>query len=441
MYSSENMKNKFSFKSVLILLGILLVAAVTALLLFSDLFLSPKKRVENGVLRTLALSTDSFINNGASGKGLLANKALLDSYKFITSGKYESNNSYVLKDIHIGDADLSMLHGLGLHTYSSLDLASREYAEDISVKYNIIKLISTRIYINDNILSFECPDLFDGYVTADTTTLGKDLSSSELADILYLDTINEYTNIYDISFNLFDFITSGEEGETEGYSNLRALYDTLVFEKGENKGEYIITVPGDALNTYFNTLEDNTYESQDDIIITVMLNSKGYFVGYDTSFEIYDGEDIYLFQSNANLTGEGSPLDNISMSAAVTVNNDYEMNILVSGTGSDESFRYDIAFNDNFDKEMELSVSGTPTFDKETILIDLDEIRLRYSGLTDIDITISAEFEITTTDEDIDKPSGKEIDILNLNRQELEEYTGEIISNIKDSPVFGMIYN
>ena len=94
MYSSENMKNKFSFKSVLILLGILLVAAVTALLLFSDLFLSPKKRVENGVMRTLALSTDSLINNGASGKGLLANKALLDSYKFTVTNNGNVNYKF-----------------------------------------------------------------------------------------------------------------------------------------------------------------------------------------------------------------------------------------------------------------------------------------------------------------------------------------------------------
>lgn len=233
------------------------VVAAVVFMLVSGVFSSPKGRVEAAFAKTMAAYSKA-------GEGMgLPNMAELTQSKSVSQ-----SFSMELSSINSGlvGYDLSSLQGLGLRMSTDYDQKGRWMGAELAAFWGDNEIASFLMAVNDNVLSFASPQFTGGDAYGlDTETMGADLARLGVED--------EYIDVSDIGFNLFDLAEETapsqqpEEMEQELKEAAKRLADAIKVEKAGKKtievnensvnaAAYLVTVPQEAMEDYIDALSD-----------------------------------------------------------------------------------------------------------------------------------------------------------------------------------------
>lgn len=207
---NENEKNskKGLIAIIISCITALILIIVLCFTLFSTAFLSPKQKVILAFSK--AFGADSIFSL-ISGNEKCKTTGNLIPYNGITAKDIKNIQNLMNENgqqINI-DARLKkfksqnnsagqLANGAGFSMNILSDKAERKAYSDILLKYGAISVIDASLYVDDADISLELPDYYDGYLTINTESLGKDLKKS-----IFASEVNE--ELYSLSFNIYDY--------------------------------------------------------------------------------------------------------------------------------------------------------------------------------------------------------------------------------------------
>lgn len=260
-----NENSKYPKNKIIVVAVILFLCAVAvAIVLVFTYKGSPKAKVMQAISNTLTAkdnSTKEYLH--------------MDSFrKLIATGKLHTNMTLHLDDIKIKDThpELESIVTLAPHiTVDSLiNYQDKKLLSSVDIGMGGSNLFHYDTHAEDTTIALECPMLFDGALSFDSSTLSKDYNASALSALLNTPALDDTVN-----FNLFDGKLS-DETFLEYYKNayeedFNALYESLTVTKTDSMeislGEesvktngYQLSIPREQLLTAF----DNALEALTD---------------------------------------------------------------------------------------------------------------------------------------------------------------------------------
>lgn len=370
------------------------------------------------------------------------------------------------------------LSGLGLRIDTATEPLNRKGVGTLDISYGGTKYLSLGGQLEGSKIYLTAPQLLDGSLSVDLSTLKDDLSS----DSMFGQMLSMY-NIEipeDLSSQLMESIASPTSLVNLGslVSSYTDLCNSIQVETADKKSvnfssgvsyknAYKVTVPKHAYTTFINSLlqyasdsssgltdsSDGSDQGQLDMLnlklsIQEMADSVGDIIVYvGTSKDNYIccaesnismGSDSIRFQ--AALTGKDNPLNDakVTLSAkAFGQNADFTLSQLFNTETKNLSF--DFAAKLNGVTELQLSGVGTFkdvvkgrkfTFDYDHIDVNLkDALTLSLSGDVYIDITKS----------DIPEAPSEELNIFRMSEDEYTALIDEIYTNLQEDPLLSTL--
>lgn len=238
-------------KKGLIIGAAVAAVAVIALLavVVSGLFVSPKRKLEEAVVKSLAAC--------AQAKEALD---LPDLGRLERSASQRTSLRLTKLDAAMFGYDLSALEGLSLRFRSDLDAADRELGMELAASWDDRELISVLLAADDAEVCLSSPQITGGdFYGVNTETLGEDLQRIGIQDA------------GGVSFNFFDLLDIiAPEGRTEELRRTvkeagKALFDAIEVEKARKEtisvngtetrtDGYRVTVPKEAMKDFVNAV-------------------------------------------------------------------------------------------------------------------------------------------------------------------------------------------
>ena len=150
------------------LLAIILI--VTGIFVFKFLN-TPKAIVARAAIKTLASASNPVLED-------LDTKEL---NKTICEIPYCVSISASIDEVS-GLSTLSSMEGAGFNIVASTDYKKRQTEGDLAIQWGGSDLIDCEYYCFDDILGIACPNLYDGYLSANVKTIGEDYTNSIFYD-------------------------------------------------------------------------------------------------------------------------------------------------------------------------------------------------------------------------------------------------------------------
>ncbi len=361
-----------------------------------------------------------------------------------------------------------MLAGFGLSLDAATDFLNRRSHATVGINYAGTTQISLVEHLEGNKLSLGVPELFDGSVYVDLSTLTEDLKADTM--------INELLGLDDVSMPEFDsFMELFEQALAEN-ATANPLADVDIFEglgddlvvrtvkKSEislpegvsGKTFYTITLPSTSLANWFEKImelsmsmqTENGMESLSpediliagqslsallgDVSLNVAVNKDGYITYMGNTFSMY-GMD--LFNLHMTFSGTKSPFDDFTFEFSTAT---------VPSTA--------IIYEQTFDKSTgEFEIDGKMVAEGSTAMtfgaagaftdvekgkkftVDFDYIELQVPG--ELSMSFGASFYTDTTKCDMPVLSGPSYSFFYLTEEELGALGEEIITSIYTHPL------
>lgn len=380
----------------------------------------------------------------------------------------------------------SLLEGIGFSVDSAVDLPNKKYESVLHLSYGGTNYLSIGGMLDDSKLYLTVPQLLDGSVSVNFSTLADDLASDSLLGTSissFLDTAGiEIPK--DFSFDFFsqfpdptaltlpvEFIEAFEELDKAIEINELDVNEADLPNSVSAKKAYCVTIPQDALEDYLTelavyvvslaeksisnesvrsllpddiTLPDRTQVSKaiaflaeqlGDIDITVAVNKSGYVCYMASELEIKDN----TVKLTASFAGESSPLEDMEFKLSTTIN------------GKTASLK----FKESFDSKektvacnVRLSIADfSATIKSEGKYTDIEKGKkytfdlnyLEFDCSEDVSFTVSGSTYFDVTGDSIHTPEGNEYELLQITQEELLTLITEVSTNLKTDPLFSRI--
>lgn len=371
------------------------------------------------------------------------------------------------------------LSGLGLSFDSASDLLNRKSVATMDITYGGTKCLTLGGQIQGSELFLTVPQLLDGSVTVDFSTMKEDLNSDSL--------IGQLFKAFGLSLpdNLFAELSQELTAAPETTGDLLAAWEALdkaiVVEKlgkkefslPENvtaKKVYNVTIPQQAyvdfMNAYLDYCEQSSAaftnalgaegtnepsvdfaegkeefrklaDSVGDIVITVAVTKDGY-INYMVS-TVTAGEDTASF--TASFTGAKAPLEVCKLVSDATLNGKaYHFDLTQEFNSA--SNEIDITAKASEDNTRLFFLDCVGTFDDikkgEKFALDLDYLELEYG--TDLTLSLAGDYYVDTTVCNITAPTTSERNLLRMSEEDFAALLLEVKTNLEENPLLSTIF-
>lgn len=368
-----------------------------------------------------------------------------------------------------------ILSGLGITVDTASDLLNRKSAATMDITYGGTTYLTLGSQLQGSKIHITSPQLLDGSLSVDLSTLDKDLASDSMLGQLF--TMYGITLPDNFSADLLTALLSPDSLANLGNlaSAWEHLDDAVDIKEAEKasvslpsdvsvKKVYNVTIPKDAYVNfvgaliksgvdYYKSLPDSFGQSDaaaldtseleaslkqaadavGDIVLTVAVAKDGY-IRYAAG-EIEDEEN--RISLTAMFTGDKHPLTETEIKLAFTTD------------GKESEVTYEEAFDT---KDNKITFSLEATSDNKTILnfagegeftdveqgkkytLDFNYLELELAD--SLSVSLSGSTYVDTTKCDISAPSGTEYSLFTMSEQEFEELLATVVTNLQEDPLF-----
>ncbi len=432
---------------------------------------TPREDLEKAYQKTFVDEnpTESVLGLNELTSKLNENKAHSTGYSFTiqeVSGK--DMNQYA-----------GFLSGLGLSVDSASDLLNRKSIATMDITYGGTTYLTLGGQIQGSELFLTVPQLLDGSVTVDFSTIKEDLNSDSMIGQLF------QANNLTLPENLFEQLPQTLTAAPVDSEDLVAAWEELdaailvekldkkEFSLPENvtaKHVYNVTIPKQAYVDFMNAFLDyceqtsaaltNTLGAEDtnepsvdfaegkeefrkladsvgDVLVTVAVTKNGY-INYMVS-TVTAGEKTATF--TVSLTGAKTPLEAFMFVADATLNGKaYHFDLTQEFDSTDNEI--DITAKASEDNTRLFSFDCIGTFDDikkgEKLALDLDYLELEYG--TDLSLSLAGDYYVDTTVCNITAPVPSDYNLLRMSQAEFTALLLEVAANLKDDPLLSGIF-
>ncbi len=367
-----------------------------------------------------------------------------------------------------------LLSGLGIRIDSAYDLLNRKSAGTLDITYGGTTYLSLGSQLQGSKLYLTAPQLLDGSLTVDFSTLKDDLSSdSMIGQLLTMygvelpeDLLSQLMQSFSAPTSLADLGTliSSYEDFCEAVLVEEADKKTVSFSSDVSyKTAYKVTIPKHAYSALITSLLQYAYDTsagfsntlgtteQDqvdmlnlkltveqladvigDIILNVAVTKDGSICCAESS--INTGAETMLF--TATFTGKDNPLNDTDIVFSATTNGQtvelvYAQNFDTEANGAS----FDLCMKLNGTTELQLSGEGayTDIVKGKKYTFDYDHIDLTMGD--DLSLSLSGDVSVDITKCDIPTPSSTEHNIFRMNGEEFSSLIEEVVANLQEDPL------
>lgn len=381
-----------------------------------------------------------------------------------------------------GFDDLSAFSGLGFTMDSASDLANRKSSGSISVNYGGSTYITLGGQIQGSKIFLTVPQLLDGSISLDLSTMKEDLESDSLLATAFresgLDLSKEFSaDMFESLGSLSALedlgdLTSAMDDFTESILVKEADKSVTAPDDVKAKSLYTVTIPADAYNDFaksffklvfdymteytnaiaealdgtatvtdldeINDSLDELAEAVGDIVLTVAVNGDGYITYVFTEVK----NETENFTLTAKLLGKENPLHNTE--------------IVFDGNIDGETFS--LTYEDSFDTDNNtIALNAEFEADDESVLkigfegaltdiekgkkytLDMDFLELEVPDV--LSVSLAGSYYIDTTKCDITAPTGTEYGLLTMTESDLTALVMEVLTNLQADPLLSELLN
>lgn len=239
----------------IIIAGLVILCAAIMTLVFV-LNGSPKSKVLHAISKTLT-----------TGDTTLENYLHIASYrKLMATGRLHTNMDLHLADIEMGASNPELENIVTLAPRITVDSLmnynDKKLLSNVDIGMGGSNVFQYKVYADDSVIAMECPLLYDGALSFDSSTLSEDYNGSALAAMLNTPPLDHSMN-----FNLFEGALSDQtfmDLYKSIYSeDLSILYESIVVTKTDDAeiqlGDhavkargYTLSIPGTQLEAAYN---------------------------------------------------------------------------------------------------------------------------------------------------------------------------------------------
>lgn len=442
---------------------------------------TPQEALEQAIEKTFT-DTDPVENLLGATK---INKTVADGVP------YSSGITATLEKISggaFGDYD-AFLSGIGLTVDTATDIENKQTAASIGISYGSTTYLTLETHLDTSKLYLMVPELLDGSISIEFSTILEDIASNELFSDL-LDNLDEriLSGLAPDFWSLIDKSGSPDPAFPKNLlSKCKTLWDsaTVAEKTAEDanlpteisvKKVYTMTLPESAykpvaiefanyfveelqkaltsealqeLVTAINLPDEDILSKEiekvtdvlGDIVLTFAVNKDGYISYIAYGLETENGTADF----DMAFSGESSPVENIKLNVTATI--------------SDETVSVEYA--QSFDADTKtLSIDGTLSMPEFTASIksegeytDIEKGKkytfdlnfFEFNCSEDFGFTLSGSSYLDTTSCIINAPEGTEYELFQMNQADFIRLLSEIMTNVKKNPLlselFGMFFD
>ena len=370
-----------------------------------------------------------------------------------------------------------VLSGLGIRIDSASDLMNRKSAGTMDITYGGTKYLSLGGQLQGSKLYLTAPQLIDGALTADFSTLKEDLSSDSMLGQMFSTYGIELPE--DLFSQLMQSFTATSSLADLG--NVVSAYDDLCEEirveeadkKSVNfssdvsyKKAYTVTVPKHAYSTLLTSLLQYANETssglsdtlggteQDkldmlnvkltiqqlsdvigDIVVYVGVTKDNYICCAESSIKT-GAESLVL---TATFTGKDNPLNDTDVVFSLNAQGQTAEIVFAQDYTDSNEVSFDFSVKANGVTELKLSGEGAykDVVKGQKYTFDYDHIDLNISD--ELSVSLSGDVYVDTTKCDIPAPSSTERNIFRMSEDDFMSLGEEIMTNLQEDPLLSKV--
>ncbi len=457
-----------------------------------------KSRKANRLIAVFTILTLLFGCMGCSKK--TPREALEEAYEktFVTNNPSESILGLTEINSHINDnkaystglsvtlqelsgKDISeyagVLSGLGFRIDSASDLLNRKSAGTLDITYGGTKYLSLGGQLQGSKVYLTAPQLIDGSLTADFSTLKDDLSSDSMIGQMF--TMYGVELPKDLFSELMQSFTSPASLVDLGnvMSSYEDLCDAILVEEADKKSvsfssdvsyktAYKVTVPKHAYSTLITSLlqyandastglTDATGDSEQaeldmlnvkltiqqladmigDIVVYVGVTKDNYICCAESSIKT-GAESLVL---TATFTGKDTPLNDTDVVFSLNAQGQTAEIIFAQDYTDSNEVSFDFSIKANGVTELKLSGEGEykDVVKGQKYTFDYDHIDLNISD--ELSVSLSGDVYVDITKCDIPAPSSTERNIFRMSEDDFISLGEEIMTNLQEDPLLSKV--
>lgn len=371
-----------------------------------------------------------------------------------------------------------ILSGLGFQLNTASDLSNRRSAGTMDITYGGVTYLSLGGQLQGSKVYLTAPQLLDGSITVDFSTLQDDLASdSFVAQIIDLYGIEVPEDLFSELLESFASPSSlADLGKL--VSSYNELNDAITVEKIDKKSvdfssdvsyktAYCVTIPeyayasfiidvleyaADASLNFTDASERTVQEELDllntelaiqqlsetigDIVLNVGVNKNGYICCAESS--IGTGAESILF--TATFTGKDHPLDDTDVVLSTTINGQTAELVYAQDFDSDANeASFDFSVKVNGSTELKLAGKGvySDIVKGQKYTFDYDYIELEISD--ELFVSLSGNIYVDITKCDIPTPSSTEYNIFRMSEEDFSSLAEEVLTNLQEDPLLSKL--
>lgn len=394
---------------------------------------------------------------------------------------YSTGLSVTLQELSGKDISeyAGVLSGLGFRIDSASDLLNRKSAGTMDITYGGTTYLSLGGQLQGSKVYLSAPQLIDGALTVDFSTLKEDLSSDSLIGQLF--TMYGVELPEDLFSDLMQSISTPASLADLGtiVSSYEDLCDAIIIEEADKKTvsfssdvsykkAYTVTIPKHAYSTLITSLLEyanntsaglsdatgNTEQTEldmlnikltiqqladiiGDIVVNVAVTKDNYICCAESSINT-GAERLVL---TATFTGKDNPLNDTDVVFSLNAQGQTAEIIFAQDYTDSNEVSFDLSVKVNGVTELKLSGEGEYkdvvkgqkyTFDYDHIDLNMgDELSLSLSGDVYVDITKC----------DIPALSSTERNIFRMSEEDFTALGEEIMTNLQEDPLLSNVMN
>ena len=373
-----------------------------------------------------------------------------------------------------------VLSGLGIRIDTASDLLNRKSAGTLDITYGGTKYLSLGGQLQGSKIYLTAPQLIDGSLTVDFSTLKEDLSSDSMIGQLFTmygielpeDLFSQLTQSLTTPASLADLgnVISAYDDLCDAIRVEEADKKTVSFSSDVSyKKAYKVTIPKHAYSTlitsvlqYANdtsadlseSLGSSEQEQLDilnlkltiqqiadiigDIVLNVGVTKDNYICCAESS--INTGAESLLF--TATFTGKDNPLNDTDVVVtAAAAGQTFEIVYAQDYDTDDNEASIDLRVKLNGITELMLSGAGKykDVVKGQKYTFDYDHIDLNLGD--ELSLSLSGDVYVDTTKCDIPTPSSTEHNLFRMSEDDFYTLGEEIMTNLQEDPLLSKVLN
>lgn len=378
-----------------------------------------------------------------------------------------------------------ILSGLGFRFDSASDLLNRKSSGTVDITYGGTTYFTLGGQLQGSKLHLTSPQLLDGNVSVDLSTIEEDLASDSMIGQLF--SMYQISLPEDFSTDLFESYTSPSSlaDMTALISAWNDFNSAIVVEKLDKKtvsfpsdvsfkNAYSVTVPKHAYVALINELLKYSFSTDSiaeslaeyldaeapattetellnaklavqelanvvgDIVVNVAVTKNGY-ISYAESEIAYGGEAIRL---TASFTGEDAPVNDTDVSLVVSASGkSFEMVYTQDFDPEDNELEFGFSAKEDGVSQMNLAGRGRYTDIEKGKKYTFDYDFIEFKMMDELSFSVSGDFYVDTTKCEITAPSSPEYNLLRMTEDEFTALGTEILDNLKNDPVLSTLFD